>query len=154
MERGRLFRWGVDSFEVCEGERSSRVEGFWTQMAADREGARAGYWAEEVELAPNTLWVMSFFYRTWNLGDGDASVWVSYDPEVIFAHDHGLPATDGAWRKAVIVGWNKKASAGALKPLLRTWGVGNAWFDGVALRQIRLQGAREPISKETIFILR
>jgi len=148
------FFGGVDSFEVYEGERSSRVEGFWTETVADREGARAGYWAKEVELGPNTLWVLSFYYRTWDLSDGDASVWVSYDPEVIFAGDHGLPATDGAWRKAVIVGWNKKASAGVVKPLLRNWGVGNVWFDDVGLRQIRVQGTSEPMSRETIFVLR
>lgn len=148
------FFGGVDSSEVYEGERSARVEGFWTETAADREGGRAGYWAEEVELGPNTLWVLSFYYRTWDLSDGDACVWVSPEPEVIFAHDHGLPATDGAWRKAVIVGWNKKSSAGVVKPLLRNWGVGGVWFDDVGLRQIRVQGTTEPMSGETIFILR
>ncbi len=148
------FRGGMDGFEVYEGERSSRVEGFWTETAEDREGARAGYWAKEVELGPNTLWVLSFYYRTWNLGDGDASVWVSSDPEVIFAHDHGWPATGGVWRKAVIVGWNRKASAAVVKPLLRNWGVGKVWFDEVALREIGIQGTSEPISRETVFVLR
>jgi len=148
------FFGGVDSFEVYEGERSSRVEGFWTETATDREEARAGYWAEEMALGPKTLWVLSFYYRTWNLGDGDASVWVSYDPEVVFAADHRLPTTDGAWRKAVIVGWNRKASVGPVKPLLRNWGVGSVWFDDVGLRQIRVQGTSEPMSGETTFILR
>lgn len=148
------FFGGVDSFEVYEGERSLRVEGFWTEMAADREGARAGYWGREIEIAPNTLWALSFYYKTWNLDDGDARVWFSGDPEVISAMEHRLPATDGKWRKAVIVGWNKKASAGVVKSLLRNWGVGSVWFDDVGLRQIHLQGAREPVSRETIFVLR
>jgi len=148
------FFGGADGLEVYEGEQSSRVEGFWRETATDREGARAGYWAKEVELAPNSLWVLSFYYRTWNRSDGEASVWVSYDPEVIFAGDHGLPATYGAWRKAVIIGWNKKASTGVVKPLLRNWGVGNVWFDDVGLREIRIQGPIQPISRETIFALR
>jgi len=148
------FFGGVDALEVYEGKQSSRVEGFWTERAVDREGARAGYWAKEIELAPNSLWVLSFYYRTWNLSDGDASVWVSYDPQVIFAGDHGLPATYGAWRKAVIIGWNKKASTGVVKPLLRNWGVGSVWFDDVGLREIHIQGPIQPISRETIFALR
>jgi len=148
------FFGGVDDLEVYEGQRSSRVEGFWTERAADREGARAGYWAREVELGPNTLWLLTFYYRTWNLRDGDASVWVSYDPEVIFAGDHGLPATEGAWRKAAIIGWNRKPSAGVVKPLLRNWGVGSVWFDEVILRQISFRTTSQAMSTETIFILR
>ncbi len=148
------FFGGADSLEVYEGERSSRVEGFWTEMAADKEPARAGYWAKEIELGPNTLWVLSFYYRTWNLGDGDARVWVSYDPKIIFAADLRLPATHGMWRKAVIVGWNKKTSAGVVKPLLRNWRVGGVWFDDVSLRQISFPGTRESISRKTIFLLR
>jgi hypothetical protein len=82
--------------------------------------------------------VLSFYYRTKNLRRRKAAVWVSGKPEVLFKHDRMLPPTDGGWRKFIIVGWTKKEGANKVKPLLRSWGVGEAEFDEMELREVIL----------------
>jgi hypothetical protein len=112
-----------------------RVDGFWIQKEKDLHPARAGYWHRPIKLKPDTPYVLSFYYRTRNLR-GKATIWVSGKPEVLFKHDRMLPTTDGGWRKFIMVGWSRKEGTNKVKPWLRSWGIGDVWFDGVKLREI------------------
>jgi len=133
-----LFVGGFDEFDAYSGQRAMRVDGFWIQRKLELEPARAGYLRGEIELKPDTPYVLSFYYRIRNLREEKAAIWVSGTPEVLFKHDRMLPSTDGGWRKFIIVGWNRKEEAKKVKPLLRSWGVGEAEFDGMELREIAL----------------
>ena len=149
-----LFVGGVEEFEAYEGHRAMRVDGFWIQRKPELEGARAGYWGGEIELKPDRPYVLSFYYRTRNLREGEAAIWVSYDAEVLFSGDHMLPDTEGEWRKFVIIGWNRKGEMGKIKPLLRSWGVGDIWFDGVRLEEVAMKPQVGIEEASTVFQLR
>jgi len=132
-----------ETLDPWEGRRAARVDGLWVERAAGREGARAGYWLQKsIPLTPG-FYVLSFFYRARLAEGGWIGVWVSGRPEVLFAGDRALPDTGGAWRKVVIVAWNGEAG-GAVRPLLRLWGAGEAAFDAVALRPLRLDRPLPP----------
>ena len=132
-----------ETLEPWEGRRAARVDGLWAEQGAGQEGARAGYWLREsIPLAPG-FYVLSFFYRARLAEGGWVGVWVSERPQVLFAGDQALPDTGGAWRKVVIVAWNGEAG-GAVRPLLRLWGAGEAAFDAVALLPLQLDRPLPP----------
>ncbi len=131
-----LFMGGPDGLLATEHDTVMRVDGFWAQQKPELERARAGYWHDVIELKPDTPYVLSFLYKTQRLREGEAGVWISRRPYNLFAGEQMLPRTDGAWRMVVIVGWNSGREAEAVQPLLRSWGMGNTWFDAVQLRKI------------------
>ncbi len=133
-----LFLGGVEALDAYAGRRAARVDGLWVAREEGREAARAGYWAAKVPLRPGALYLLSFAYRS-DLAPGAwVGVWVSDRPEVLFAGDRWLPDTGGAWRRAVLLGWNRAAD-GTIAVLLRLWGEGTVLFDEVAVREV--QGA-------------
>jgi len=91
-----------------------------------------------ITLTMNVPYVLSFYYRTTRVPDGKATVWVSGDPDVFWAHDHGLPATGGAWRHFVAVGWNRADAEAAICPLVRSFAPGYVEFDDVEVWPIWL----------------
>jgi len=139
------FIGGVDILGAYSGN-VARVNGLWLQHHEDKEVARCGYWRldeEQHDLRSITLtvgspYLLSFYHRTENLADGAATVWVSYDPMVLFAHDHGLPGTHGAWRRFVAVGWNRSDAEAAISPLVRSFATGSVAFDNVQVRPVGL----------------
>jgi len=166
------FVGGVDEFEAYEGVRALRIDGFWIQRKPELQWARAGYWygyqkdgiqlkswanwykEKAIELKSNTLYLLSFYYKTKHLREGNAAVWISSNPEVLFANDYMLPNTDGSWRRFVAISWNRKGGMDRTKPLLRSWGVGNAWFDGVEMREIALKSRVSVEDTSTRFLVK
>ena len=78
-------------------------------------------------------------------------MWVSYDPMVLFAHDHGLPGTRGAWRRFVAVGWNRSDAEATIRPLVRSFATGSVVFDDVQVHQIELAEGTKVEPTETHF---
>ena len=150
------FARGSDELLPFEGQRAARVDGFWVQQQEDKSPARAGFWQwDEMTrgLRPITLtasmpYVLSFHYRTTRVPDGKATVWVSGDPEVFWAHDHSLPATGGAWHHFVAVGWNRSDAEAAIRPLIRSFAPGCVEFDDVQVRPINLTTKRSTIKAD------
>jgi hypothetical protein len=140
------FAAGGDGLPPFEGRRTVRVDGFWVQQQEDKSPARAGFWQwDEMErvLRPITLgtdgpYVFSFHYRTMRVPEREAKVWVSNDPDVLWAGYHGLPATDGAWRHFVAVGWNHADGEAAICPLVSSFAPGSVEFDNVQVRPVGL----------------
>jgi hypothetical protein len=145
-----LFVGGFDEFESYDGEKAMRVDGFWIQREKDLHPARAGYYHRAIALKPDTPYVLSFYYRTRNLSEGKAAIWA----KVLFAGDYMLPDTKGEWRRFVIMGWNRKGEVSKIKPLLRSWGLGEVWFDGIELREIALTADAQIEDFSTRFELR
>lgn len=140
------FAAGGDGLLPFEGRAVARVDGFWVQQREDKSPARAGFWQwDELEqnLRPITLttrgpYVFSFHYRTTRVPEGGARVWVSDDPDVLWAGYHGLPATDGAWHHFVAVGWNRAGTERAIYPLFSSFAPGSVAYDNVQLRPVEL----------------
>ena len=123
---------------------AGQVNGLWLQYRKDREPGRSGYWQIDENLhrlrpiALTTVlpYVLSFYYRTERVLDNAATVWVSYDSQVLFGGDHRLPSTNGSWFRFVVVGWNRSGGEAAVSPLLRSFAPGQVWFDEVKLYTI------------------
>lgn len=129
---------GDDSLLSYHGDRSIRINGFWVRSSKEFEEPRAGYWARSVDLAPNKVYMFSFYYRTFHLSDGDAGMWLSEDPGMFLVDGRRLPDTNGAWRKVIVVGQTENRSILTAKPLLRLWGTGEAEFDSLKLQEVML----------------
>jgi len=149
-----LYIGGLDKSESYEGNQAVRVTGLWIRDAAGREAARAGYWAQAVKLKPRTPYLLSFYYKTQNLRKGQAALWLGKSPHVLFAGDYMLPDTNGSWRKFMILGWNKGDEPAEIRPLLRNWGVGDVWFDGVMLQEVILGPQAQVADMTTRFEVR
>jgi len=150
-ERG-LFVGKADSFERYEGDVALAIAGIVVEEDSARKPARAGYHGRSVTLEPKTLYLLSFFYKTEGLQNGEASVYLGKDPRVVFPSDFRLPQTDGTWRKAFILGWNDLDEQTEIEPILRIWGEGTVWFDEVRMEAIVL--VSEPEGHVTKFKLR
>lgn len=149
-----LYIGGLDRSESYEGSHAIRITGLWIRDAAGREASRAGYWAQAVTLKPRTSYLLSFYYKTQNLRKGQAALWLGESPNVLFAGDYMLPDTNGSWRKFIVLGRNKGAEPAEIRPLLRTWGVGDVWFDGVMLQEIILGPQVQVADMKTRFEVR
>jgi tetratricopeptide (TPR) repeat protein len=133
------FAGGGEELLSFEGQQVIRVDGFWVRRQEDRSLARAGFGQRsEVVLAENLPYLFSLYYRTLRVPDGKASAWVSGDPKVLWALDHGVVATNGAWRRFVAIGWNRSGAEAAIHPLVRSFAAGSVEFDDVQIRLIRL----------------
>jgi len=136
------FVGGADELSPFERQRMARVEGFWMQQQEGNIAARAGFWhCNDIPLAANTPYILSFQYRTSRIPDGKVTVWVSSadEPDVFWSGgDYGLPSTDGEWHHFVAIGWNRSDAEAAIRPLLRSFAPGCVEFDDVQVRQIGL----------------
>jgi tetratricopeptide (TPR) repeat protein len=129
----------ADELLSFEGQQAARVDGLWIQQREEKSPARAGFWQyDEVALAANAPYLLSFYYRTSRIPDDMATTWVSGNPNVFWAHDYGLPATQGMWYHFVAVGWNRLDADAPIRPLLRSFATGHVTFDDAQLRLIRL----------------
>jgi len=140
------FAGGAEGLLAIEGQQAARVDGFWIQRWEDKSLARAGFWQWDemvrglrpITLTMNVPYVLSFYYRTTRVPEGRATVWVSGEPDVFWAHDHGLPSTEEGWCHFVAVGWNRSDAEAAICPLVRSFAAGCAEFDNVQVRPIGL----------------
>jgi tetratricopeptide (TPR) repeat protein len=137
------FAGSVEELFSFEGQRATRVDGFWVQRQDDKSSARAGFWYGDeqpnIVLEPGVPYVLSVYYSTTGISNSKgATVWVSGDPDVLWANDHRLPATDGMWWCLFAVGWNRSDAEAKIRPLLRSYATGNVKFDDIQIRPIRL----------------
>jgi len=149
------FLGSLDIFEQFNGDKSLKILGVESKgTLKNKIIARAGFYAKKVTLKSNTPYVLSFYYKTKDLKERQAAVWIGGDSSVIFPNDCLLPDTDGYWRKFLIVGWNKKARSIEIEPLVRSYGMGEVWFDGVALEELIINPGIKLTNNATQFILR
>jgi len=140
-----VFAGGAEPLNAISGS-AARVNGLWLQHDEDKEPGRCGYWQWDEQrhnrrpilLAVGMPYLLSFYYRTERLRDGAARVWVSSEPEVFFAGNHGLPPTGGEWQRFVAIGWNRAGIEAAIRPLVRSFATGSVEFDNVKVRAIGL----------------
>jgi hypothetical protein len=153
-----LFVGGADGLDGYSG-RSTRISGLWLQSHEDHEPGRCGYWhwdedrhdRRSIMLKASAPYILTFYYRTQELSNGEVTVWVSYEPEVLFAGDYRLPATNGEWRYFVAVGWNRADDESMIRPLVRSFAPGCTEFDEVQVRQIWLSEELDVTAGETQF---
>lgn len=138
------FTGGAEGFLPFEGKRAARVTGFWAQHKSDKASARAGFWHwDEVEqtqrsitLTPGLPYMFSCYYRITRSSDGEATIWFSDEQDVFWTHDRGLPETEGRWYHFLAVACNHSSVEAAIRPLLRSFMVGQVVFDDVQIRQV------------------
>jgi tetratricopeptide (TPR) repeat protein len=141
-----LFVGGADEFGAFGGQTSARIDGLWIQQG-DKLLPRAGFWQYDeanqtlraVPLMTNTPYMLSFFYYTERVRDGNATVWISADPRVFWDGDLALPNTHRTWRQLVAVGFNRSEAVGTITPLIRSFARGRVQFDDIQLRAVRLR---------------
>gem|GEM_PF-6190540 len=151
-----LFIGDQDCFNAWKGDCSVRVDSFWTRPISEVQGTdgRCGYWSKAVTLEPEALYVFAVSYMTEAMQSDDVGLWLSSDPQVMYAYEHYLPQTDGLWRRFYVVGTNQTMRRADIAPLLRLWGEGIVWFDDASFQQIMLSTVlNEPVDKPR-FLLR
>jgi tetratricopeptide (TPR) repeat protein len=135
------------------GRRSTRVDGLWLQQQPDKEAGRFGFWHGAISLESNALYLVTFSYRTAHRQGERPGLWLSGQDSNLFAGEHFLSDTGGAWRQFAVIGWSKPDQVSAIQPLLRSWGLGEFDFDAVRVRKIVLKDAAVAHDVATQFIL-
>jgi tetratricopeptide (TPR) repeat protein len=141
---GAAFTGGPNSLFVFGGQKMAGVTGFWFHPDPELEKPRAGFWADPLELKGNTLYLISFYYRTNYLEDGNVGIWISNDPDAPVDHEQMFSNTHGQWREVVAIGLTGLKLSPLVKPLIRLWGAGGMEFDQVELREIILEHENIP----------
>jgi hypothetical protein len=131
-----LFAVGPDRVRPYAGNAALRIDGIYLEQHPEREAARSGLWHAPIEVAAGQPYVLSFVYRTAQVTERGAGLWLSAKPEVLFAGEQFLPPTNGLWKRVVIIAWNRSQQPEQIQPLLRLWGTGSVWYDNVSLYQI------------------
>jgi len=151
-----LFYGGEDTLSPIQGNRHARIFGLW--VAAPKSGqsrARAGYWdvqrtsPEPVYLQPGATYLFSVYYRTLQVTEDVASVWLAGTQNSFWVHDHLLPPTDGIWQHFVAIGTNRNTEAVVIAPLLRSFGSGVVEFDAVEVYELNVALEHEQVLTET-----
>ena len=138
-----LFVAGVD-VNAAVGTHTLRIDGLLIEQDPTYELARAGYWHAPIMLTANAVYLITFFYRTYEAPDLSAAIWLTADPHVIAANDTRLPSTGNLWRRIVLIGWNRSPKPETIQPLLRSFSKGSVWFDNFSIRQLTLPSSITP----------
>lgn len=135
---------GTDHENAWMGGRSVRVDGLHEQRLLGRHIARAGYKHAPLVLTASTSYVISFVYRTERTAVPAASLWLTFDPRVLFANHRFFPPTNGRWQRVTIIGWNRSGKDATVIPTLQQWSEGSAWFDDFSIRPARFSSPVPP----------
>ena len=145
---------GLDASPLAYNhEAAIRLLGFWVTSGE----SRAGMLRRSVPLEAESCYIISFHYRTRGLRDGDARVWGGGSPTVesrLWLDFHRLPSTAGQWRRYSIVACNQSPAASAIRLYFNIWGMGEAMFDEVSLRQIGFPPQSDLLMTVPAFVLR
>ncbi len=115
------------------GGLSARVDGLWLQYDRDKAAGRCGWWvSEKADLDNGGIYVISVSYRTMNLSTGTTKVRLSSG----YAAD--LPATHRSWKHFVYLIQDGNM-LDEVQPLLRIYAPGQAWFDNMRIKSIRVE---------------
>jgi len=138
-----LFFGGMDKLNGYDGQ-AVQIQGFWIEALAETPSPRVGLWLDRMRrlrLEPGSPYVLTVYYKTTPQGQAHL-----YDTasQVIIARpqDRFLPSTRGDWRKAIAIFWTPDNQELDVQPALENWGVGDVFFDEIALRRIILDGDR------------
>jgi tetratricopeptide (TPR) repeat protein len=139
FDRG-LYVGGLETDWPYEGNQAAVVRGLWIEGNERRLPSRAGFWysRDGVTLRPNVPYVLAFYYRTLMLHSGRVAIQISDEAAIAPRRDVWLPDTQGRWQKHVLVCWNHSMETVTVRPLLRIWGEGTAWFDEVQILEVHL----------------
>jgi hypothetical protein len=149
-----VFVGGSERLSFWEGQAAARLDGLWVQDQKGKEPARAGFWWHDtIDLTARGPYVISFEYRTRGSTDEGMAVWLTGSDDVLWSHNHRVPATDGSWHRFVAVGWNDSRGEGAIRPLLRSYVTGTATFDNMQVRAVEATKATRARRRETIFLI-
>ena len=141
---------GTDTYLPYAGERSLRIDGLAIETRPDREPARAGLWLWDSppRFTRATPYAISLAYRT-DQGHAPGAALYLYTPDpAAFVPEQSLPSTQGRWRRATLIIWNRSTADTTVAPLLRSFGEGSVWFDDFSLRPVLTRGPiapREPL---------
>ncbi len=143
-----LFYSGLDSLGAAQGNLSARVSGLWLGNNTKRGSPNSGFWVwndsnqtlQSIPVEGGAIYLLSFFYRTAWIKDLGSTVYLNagISSGGSFGGEHALPPTEGAWRQVSLIGITSDNSPNSVLPLLRLWGPGQAWFDNVQLRQVKM----------------
>lgn len=136
---------GLDALHHVSGSRSLRIDGLFIDHLSDREPARAGLLYPRVVIESGGPYLISFYYRTERISDIGATVWLSDNPKVLSAGDYALPQTFGAWKRVLLIAWNRSGTTATIQPLLRSFSEGSVWFDAFSIRPLSVRTPISPI---------
>jgi len=137
---------GIDDRLVYEGNAALRIHLQWYVGEQGVSPAYGEYVASPVRLNPQTIYMLSFYYRTKSPRYGQALVYLRDDgPKGQILLHSGLPDTNGVWRRAVITVRNTAFEPLVARLALRNWGVDDIWADQVELREIILMTTKNEL---------
>lgn len=142
--------WNLGAFVSDVDAGALRIDGLLIERHPQREYARAGFWlSNPITVTAFTPYVITFLYRTQDvIYEPNVTFWLSQDADVLITHDYMLPATNGDWKRVIVIAWNRSDKEATIKPLLHLWSEGSAWFDNFSVRPLFLKtpiAAREAI---------
>lgn len=135
---------GTDRDGAYQGTHSLRIDGLHVERLAVKGPARAAFGHAPIAVDEGTPYVISFVYRTERASDPAAALQVSFDPQLLFAHDLPLSETQGRWRRVIIIAWNRSGKDATVAPLLSSLTDGSVWFDDLSIRPIALSRSIPP----------
>ncbi len=150
MADGKTWQAGAFVVGLAPQDRTNecctlRVDGLKIEfLDANLEPARAGMVHDPITVTHELPYLVSFVYRTQDVTEPGASIWLSEKPEVFFAGDKFLPHTNGAWKRVTIIAWNRSGQDATIQPLLRSFSEGSVWFDDFSVRPILVDKPIEP----------
>jgi hypothetical protein len=147
-----VFVLGRDVNVAYSGGAAMRIDGILLERQPSRENARAGYWHSPITIGPGELVLVRFVYMTKGVNEPGAGIWLSDDPNVVYAHEFYLPKSEGKWSQVVILGWNRHEGKAKIEPLLRLHAEGTVWYDAFEVYEIK--SARPVLPKSPIVIVK
>jgi hypothetical protein len=126
-------------------ENSLRVMGFFVMPAADKVASRAGFWYKDEIPLTEKKYLFYFRYKTLR-GEERPTFYLSR----AFGKEWRLEPADVHWREVYFVFDNGRWKIPSLRPLLRIWGPGAAWFDDVCLLEVESEG--RALAKDILYI--
>lgn len=160
----RLFVSGSDSFAAIGGNNTARIDGLRPLAEPSQRTSSGGFttWDVEVDrpyvfqLEPGQPYLLSFYYRTDNLGKVGAGVWLTAKNERApfwTTGEYGLPRTEGAWYLFYAIGINTDSTDFAVAPRFRSFTTGTIQLDSFALRAIIISEPYQPQLEEGVRIV-
>ncbi|GEM_PF-4031329 len=135
FQQARFFVGGLDYAEVLNGLPSVRIQGVWTRDVSGNIHFPRAVFRAPVQLAPGSINLLTFGYRTDVAGQQKAAITVvdKRNNSTVF---YQLAATDGDWVRASFLILNPELTP--LDPYIAVmnYGIGDVWFQQMHLRRV------------------
>ncbi len=116
--------------DAWHGNAAMRIETVWQSPADGREVVRAGIIGPQIDLQPDTSYVLSLIYRTQRNGQSYLYFSQAGRQQVQLA-----PAA--MWQQISVV-FATGSDATSVQPMIHLWNDGTIWLDAVSLRPLHL----------------